>query len=109
MMLNKFIVFLGFLFVFPFFLAAKEKIDKESCSFNGIPLYGKVKVVEHFADFKVKVVSYSFDLKVQVVSAFANRCGKWQIVEHFPDFKVQIVEHFEDFKIHYVEHFPGVR
>lgn len=98
-------------FVLVFFnchLVAKEKINKANCSFQGIPLQGKVKIVEHFPDFKVKVVSHLPDLKVQLVSAFANRCGKWQMVEHFPDFKIQIVKHFEDFTIEYTEHFSGV-
>ena len=35
-----------------------------SCTYNGIPLYGKVKVVENFEDFKVKVVNNFEDLKV---------------------------------------------
>ena len=71
-------------------------------------IYGKIKFVEHFPDYKVQVVEHFPDLKVQIVEHFPDEPGKWQIVEHFPDFKIQIVEHFPDFKIKYVEHFPGV-
>lgn len=70
-----------------------------NCTFNGIPLYGKVKVVSSFADFKVKQVSSFEDLKVDVVSSFANSCGKWQFVDSFPDFTIEFVDAFEDFSI----------
>ncbi len=79
------------------------------CSRKGIPLYGKVKVVDAFADFKVKVVSSFADLDVQVVSSFPDRCGEWQFVESFPDFTIQYVESFPDLKIRFVESFPGIR
>ncbi len=71
-------------------------------------LHGKVKVVEHFADYKVKIVAHFPDLKVQWVEHFPDGPGKWQQVEHFPDFTVQFVDHFPDFTIQLVEHFPGL-
>lgn len=71
-------------------------------------LHGKVKVVDHFADYKVKRVTHFPDLKVQWVEHFADAPGKWQQVEHSPDFTVQFVEHFPDFTIQMVEHFPGL-
>ncbi len=77
------------------------------CTFNGKKLQGKVKVVEHFADFKVKVVEHFPDLNVQIVEHFPDSCGKWQLVEHFPDFTITYVEHFPDFAIKKVQHFPG--
>lgn len=78
------------------------------CSLNGKKLYGKVKVVDHFPDFKVKRVDHFPDLKVQFVDHFPDSCGKWQVVDHFPDFTVQYVDHFPDFEIQRVSHFPGV-
>ena len=39
-------------------------IDKNTCSCKGIPLNGKVKVVEHFADFKVSIVNSFPDIDV---------------------------------------------
>lgn len=78
-----------------------------SCSYNGIPLYGKVKVVNSFPDIKVKVVSSFEDLDVQQVNAFADKCGKWQFVDSFPDFKVQFVDSFPDITIKFVQSFPG--
>lgn len=79
-----------------------------SCSLGGKKLHGKVKVVQHFADFKVKKVQHFPDLKVQFVDHFPDSCGKWQLVENFPDFTVQYVDHFPDFEIQPVQHFPGV-
>ena len=66
------------------------------CTWNGIPLYGKVKIVNAFPDLKVKVVS-----------VFPDSCGKWQFVEHFEDFTIQFVDSFPDLKIQFVESFPG--
>ncbi|SFJ81126.1 hypothetical protein [Succinivibrio dextrinosolvens] len=70
----------------------------DTCSFKGIPLYGKEKVVDAFADIKVEVVNAFSDLDVQTVDAFADSCGKWQFVDAFPDFKVQFVNVFGDIK-----------
>ncbi len=80
-----------------------------SCSYNGIPLYGKVKVVNSFPDIKVKIVSSFEDLDVQKVNAFADKCGKWQFVDSFPDFKIQFVDSFPDITIKFVQSFPGQR
>lgn len=88
-------------------VGAEDPID-DDCRCEGIPLYGKVKVVEAFADFKVKIVGSFPDLKVRTVSAFADECGEWQFVESFPDFTVQFVESFPDFTIQFVENFPGL-
>jgi hypothetical protein len=87
--------------------SGKKELDEEDCSCKNIALYGKVKVVDSFADIKVQVVSSFPDLKVQVVSSFPDRCGKWQFVDSFPDFTIQFVESFPDLKIQFVESFPG--
>ncbi len=84
-----------------------EEIN-EDCVFDGIPLSGKVKIVESFPDITVKKVDHFPDLKVKLVSHFANDCGEWQIVENFPDFTIQYVDHFADIEIQIVEHFPGL-
>ena len=63
--------------------------------YNGIPLWGKVKVVEHNADIKVQVVKSFPDLKVKKVTSF-------------PDFTIQYVNSFPDIKIQFVDAFPGV-
>ena len=76
---------------------------------KGQKLYGKVKVVRNFADFKVKRVSNFPDLKVKRVKNFPDRCGEWQFVDNFPDFTVQFVDNFPDFTIQYVNSFPGER
>lgn len=84
------------------------KVDKNSCTYNGIKLYGKVQVVTGFPDIKVKVVSSFPDLKVEKVLSFADKCGKWQFVDSFPDFKIQYVDSFPDISIEMVNSFPGV-
>ena len=87
--------------------ALKAEINP-NCTYNGIPLYGRVKIVEHFADFRVKAVFFLPDLRVQQVSSFANSCGRWQLVDSFPDFTVQFVDVLPDFTIQFVESFPGI-
>ena len=79
------------------------------CTYKGIPLQGKVKIVKSFPDIKVKVVKSFPDVKVKRVSSFPNQCGQWQFVDAFPDFKVQFVDAFPDITIQYVDAFPGVR
>ena len=89
------------------FSQEKNTIDFENCTFNGFPLYGKVKIVDSFPDIKVQIVDSFPDLKVQLVNSFPDDCGKWQIVESFPDVKIKIVDSFPDIKIKFVESFPG--
>lgn len=72
-------------------------------------VFGKIKIVDHFPDYKVKIVATSADLHVKEVSSFPDAAGKWKIVDNFPDFKIQIVTHFPDFTIKYVDHFPGIQ
>ena len=79
-----------------------------SCTWNGIPLYGKVKVVNSFPDILVEVVNSFPDLKVKKVNSFADSCGEWTFVESFPDFTVKFVNSFPDIKIKYVNSFPGI-
>lgn len=76
--------------------------------YKGIFLGGKVKVVNHFADFRVKVVHSFPDLKVKEVSSFPDSVGEWQFVDNFPDFTIEYVDNFPDFTIQFVDHFPGI-
>ncbi len=80
-----------------------------SCRFQGVPLYGRVKVIESGrADFKVKIVNSFADLHVKDVSSFPNSCGLWKYVNSSPDFTVKFVDSFPDFTIREVRSFPGV-
>ena len=78
------------------------------CTYKGIPLYGKVKIVQNFEDFKVKRVDNFQDIKIKRVDYFPNSCGKWQFVDNFEDFKIKFVDNFEDFKIKFVDNFEGL-
>lgn len=89
-------------------LIPDEPIDAEECSWNGYPLYGKIKFVESFPDIKIQIVNSFPDIKVKLVESFPDDCGKWKIVESFPDVKVKVVESFPDIKVQFVESFPGV-
>jgi hypothetical protein len=96
-------------FILVFLLAAfTGENNITDCKCNGTPLYGKVRVVEHHADFKVRIVEHHADLHVQKVEHHANDCGRWQFVEHHEDFSVQFVNHHQDFSIKYVSHHPGI-
>jgi hypothetical protein len=93
-----------------FFIPAaqdEEGFNKEKCTFNGIPLHGKIQFVTSFPDVKVQFVESFPDVKVKFVNSFPDDCGEWQVVNSFPDIKVQIVESFPDIKIKVVESFPG--
>lgn len=83
-------------------------LDTKACAYNGIPLWGKVAVVEHFPDFTVAVVDAFPDLKVKTVEHFADDCGEWIMVDAFADFSIAFVESFPDLRIRWVEHFPGI-
>ena len=80
----------------------------DQCTFNGIHLAGKVKIVDSFPDIRVKAVSSFPDLKVKQVSSFADECGEWQFVDSFADFDIQYVESFPDVEIAWVDSFPGM-
>lgn len=84
-------------------------INKDSCTYKGVPLHGRVKMVNSFADFKVRVVQSFPDLNVKVVNSFPDHCGEWMFVESFPDFTIQYVNSFADFDIKFVNSFPGVQ
>ena len=73
---------------------SSNPIDRDSCTCKGIPLYGRVKVVQSMsADFRVEVVSSFADLLVtKCTSPF--RCGEWEFVSSFPDFTISFVSSF---------------
>jgi hypothetical protein len=87
----------------------EKKINPSLCTFKGIPLHGKVKIVTSFPDIRIQVVENFPDLEVKMVEYFPDHCGEWQLVEDFPDFTVQFVTSFPDFRIRYVTSFPGVK
>lgn len=87
--------------------SSRDCITKDGY-FRGKKLAGKVKVVDHYADFKVKVVNSYPDLKVKVKERYASSPGEWQFVDNYPDFTIQFVSGYPDFTIKYVSSYPGV-
>jgi len=86
----------------------KHLLLSGECSFEGIALHGKVKIVSWFPDIEIKVVNSFPDIKVKWVQSFPDDCGEWQVVESFPDFTIQFVESFPDLEVEFVESFPGM-
>ena len=66
-------------------------------------IYGKIKYVDTFADYKVKVVDNFADLHVKEVKNSPNSPGKWKIVDNFAGYKIKTVDNFADFKIKYAD------
>jgi hypothetical protein len=96
-------------FILVILLASFSGEGITNCKCKDIPLYGKVKIVEHHEDFKVRLKTSDADLYVQTVEHHPNECGKWQFVSHHEDFSIRLVEHGEDFSIRYVTSNPGLR
>ena len=82
--------------------------SKDSCSYDGFPLYGNIQIVTSFPDIKIQIVDSFADLHVEIVTSFPDKCGQWMLVESFPDVKVQYVTSFPDLKIKMVTSFPGI-
>lgn len=80
----------------------------DDCTCKGIKLWGQVKIVDQYPDFRVKVVTSHENLTVQVVKSYPDKCGKWQFVDYFEDFKIQLVDFSEDFTIRFDPYFPGL-
>lgn len=57
-----------------FVWASDVQIDKNNCTITKdgktYPLYGKVKIVDHFEDLKVKIVDCFEDVKIKIVDCF---------------------------------------
>lgn len=61
---------------------------------------GRIRVVEHGADFRVRIVTEAPDLYVYLtyVGSVVDP-GEWEFVENGEDFTVEFVFHAEDFSI----------
>lgn len=90
------------------FSGSTKPIDKEHCSCENIPLYGKVRVVKNFGDFKIRETTIGEDLRVQVVTIGPSKCGQWEFVTFGEDFTVEYVTIGEDFTVRFVTIGPGL-
>lgn len=104
--MKKSIHFIALLVIALTFISASPIND---CRCKGKKLYGRVKIVEHHADFDVRVVEHHADLNVRLVDSHPNSCGQWQIVTSHEDFSVRIVDSHEDFSIKFVDSHPGIQ
>lgn len=71
----------------------------KGCSYDGIAMYGRVRVVSAGARFKIRIVRSNAMLQVKSVARQPANCGEWQFVSSKPNFTVQIVLSGEDFTI----------
>lgn len=100
--------FLLTIFISPINVVDAESKINDTCTYNGVKLYGKVQVVSSFPDITIQQVDSFPDLLIQDVRDFPDQCGKWQIVDSFPDFKVKYVDNSADIKVKTVQSFPGL-
>ncbi|GAB1540299.1 hypothetical protein NUACC21_29680 [Scytonema sp. NUACC21] len=68
-------------FLLTIFISTNDVVTAESrvdtnCTYNGIKLYGKVKIDKDFPDVTVQKVDRFADLQVQQVTTFPEECGK---------------------------------
>jgi hypothetical protein len=82
-----------------FQIGSNGDFNKKECSCKGKKLYGTVKVVDNFADFKVQVVNGLEDISVKKTGYIPSQCGEWKFTEGFADFTIQYVDAFPDFTI----------
>lgn len=81
----------------------------KGCSYKSISLYGKVKEISAFGDFKARVKDIdTVDLMIKVVDAFPIKYDEWQFVDSLEDFTVEFVDGFWDFEIVYINSFWGL-
>lgn len=69
------------------------------CALNGVPMYGRVKVVSVGAQFQIRLVKTNATLNVKVVKARPQACGEWQFVSTGALFSVQVVRAGGDFTV----------
>ncbi len=81
----------------------------ENCECRGIPLYGRVRVVQRNATFRVKVTNDQADLNVQRYNMPTTICGLWYFIEsENEDFTIEYVNSGEDFSIAFTPNRPGL-
>jgi len=80
----------------------------KGCFFEGIAMYGRVRVVSAGARFKIRLLGTNAALQVKTVKHQPVSCGEWQFVSSKPNFTVQIVRSGEDFTISLGSDHPGV-
>ena len=103
--MKKLLFWIALLAIVPVAAAGEIKSD---CTYNGIPLYGRVKVVDFMPDFLVQKVDFMPDLRVKETSFLPTNCGEWEFVDSMPDFTIQYVDFFPDFTIQMVDFMPGL-
>ena len=68
----------------------------DPCAFKGVPLFGRVRVVENFVvdEIKIAYVDTAPDIKVRWVDFHgqANSCGIWNRDNNFYKFTVRVVD-----------------
>lgn len=89
---------------------SREPIDADSCSCKGIPLYGRVKIVTEYPDFRIQVTDNYPDIVVKISEDYRpTDCCVWKIVDSYPDFTIQFVDDYPDFTVAFSDYSHGIR
>jgi hypothetical protein len=78
--------------------------DEDTCTYNGIPLHGDVRVVQYGGDMAVRRVQYGGDLVVREMTYGGSRCGEWRFVRYGGDFSVRFVDYGGDFTVRFARY-----
>jgi hypothetical protein len=90
-------------------LSARATSGWNGCSFNGVPMFGRVRYVPSGAQFKIRVVTSGAAIRVSDPSPRApKKCGEWQFVQVKAKFTVQIVKSGGDFTVSLGTARPGL-
>ena len=62
-------------------------------------IFGRIRLVKRFPDFKVQIVKGPADLEVELVDEALSVPGKWQIVRSNFDYRIMLVKGSPDFTV----------
>jgi len=62
-------------------------------------IYGKIRIVKRFPDYKIKIVETDADLEVDLVASCCYSPGKWKLVSGHGDYLLKVVKANPDFTV----------
>jgi len=70
-------------------------------------IYGRIKIVDSYEDFRVKIVDSYEDVRIKQVDSYEDSEGRWKIVDSYEDYRIKIVDSYEDFRVKMVDSYEG--
>jgi hypothetical protein len=62
-------------------------------------IFGTIRIVKRFPDYKVQIVTEGADLQVELVHTCCYEHGMWKLVSYNGNYKIMIVKSHPDFTI----------